>query len=207
VASAVALEYTPELLAAEANASIELEVWRGRGQELAKTDTNRQFEIGDWLHAGYTRWQRKAYSEALTIFKGYNRASLRNLASVAKQVPTSLRNDNLSWNHHVSVAKFSENPDYQKKWLEAAVTNDWSSKQLRVLIKEAHPPVSNARRAPAIQLCFAQDELKNLEILAHSRAVPINRLVRDVVAEYLRKPEIVEEIEAATVLAEGNENV
>jgi hypothetical protein len=196
------LEYTSELLAREANASLNFEEWRGRGRELASKDTNRQFEIGDWILAGEERFQKKAYKEASIIFKGYNRASLRNLASVARQVPTSLRNDNLSWNHHLVVAKFK--PEYQKKWLDLASGNGWSSKQLRAFVNEKHPPIT--KRLPNIHPQFAEQERKVLETLAHSRSTTVNKLVCDLVLEYLRKPKIKAEIRAANS-APGNGHV
>ena len=196
------LEYTQELVAAEANASLDLEEWRGRGRELASKDTTRQFEIGDWILAGEERLQKKAYKEAAIIFKGYNRASLRNLASVARQVSASLRNDKLSWNHHLVVAKF--NPECQKKYLDLALANGWSSKQLRAFVSEKHPPITN--RPPNIHPQFAEQDRKALETLARSRGTTVSKLVCDLVLECLRKPKIKAEIRAANA-APGNGHV
>jgi hypothetical protein len=136
VSTAPAFEYPADVVAAEAKASIALDKWLQTGRELAqaesdrqRTDTARQFTIGDWLIAGEQHWQKKAYKEAQSVFKDHTRATLRNLAYVAKQFPASLRNDNLSWNHHYVVAKLG--PEQQKQWLNSAAANTWSSKQLR----------------------------------------------------------------------------
>jgi hypothetical protein len=58
-----------------------------------------------------------------------------NYGSVARAVPTSRRNEALTYSHHVAVAKLK--PEYQTKFLRDATRFEWSSKKLRQKIHEA----------------------------------------------------------------------
>lgn len=94
------------------------EAWLRRGQNIARRVSRQQWEIGDWLVEGTKKWERKAYDAAERIFQNYNRATLRNLAYVARAVETSQRSDVLSWSHHEAVAAMK--PAEQKELLAYA---------------------------------------------------------------------------------------
>ena len=92
--------------------------WLDRGQAIARTVSRQQWEIGDWLVDGAKKWERKAYDAAERISPEYSRATLRNLAYVARAVETSRRSDVLSWSHHEAVAALK--PAEQKELLAHA---------------------------------------------------------------------------------------
>ena len=107
--------------------------------------------IGDWLvygedhfdsnakngQAGGDRGGRKVtaerYAQAAAA-TGIDRAVLKNFAYVSRRVPLSVRNDDLSWEHHRVVAKLQR--DEQKRWLKIATGQDerLSARRLRVSI-------------------------------------------------------------------------
>jgi len=57
--------------------------------------------------------------EAALRLTGLDRTTLATYAYVARKVPSSLRNEQLSWEHHKAVARLE--PHLQTKWLEIAV--------------------------------------------------------------------------------------
>src|SRR3989442_850884 len=113
---------------------MEMKNWRREGEELAKAIGATQWRIVDWLKAGEAEFGKKAYEEAAAIFD-YTVGSLRNMVSVASKV--SLRNDNLTFNHHVAVAPLPS--DQQAEWLKRAEAEELSATKLRDAIKaQAH---------------------------------------------------------------------
>src|SRR5258708_38691328 len=87
--------------------------WLATGRRLGAIGRCSQWWIGDWVRYGTSRWGEK-YAEAARV-TGYDVASLRNMAWVASPVELSLRNDKLTWSHHVLVAPLE--PDEQREWL------------------------------------------------------------------------------------------
>ncbi len=159
------------------------ESWRERGQWLTHTTNLTQWEIADWLLAGEKLRGKKAYQEAAEI-TSYSRASLRNLCSVATKV--SLRNDTLSFNHHVAVAKLP--PEKQEEWLKIAARDGLSVRWLRRMIK------ANAPRPQST----VSDSAKALNLLAAARDITVIELKISIFAEYLARPEIKQELEKAS---------
>jgi hypothetical protein len=172
--------------------------WIKEGRSLAIAAKRQQFEIGDWLVVGEEKWQRKAYNEAVTIFTGHNRATLRNLAHVARKVPSSLRNyENLSWNHYAAVARFK--PEYQRECLESASKQKWSTRQLRAFIAESHASTCKTKKSNFGSIPFTPEQKASLAALAKTRNKPVAAIVRDLVAAFLQKPEIAAEIRGGHV--------
>jgi N6-adenosine-specific RNA methylase IME4 len=70
---------------------------------------------------------RAHYDDALAMWPGYERKTLRQYAWVARK--SSIRIDDLSFAHHVLVASLP--PADQQEWLEAALANGWTVAELR----------------------------------------------------------------------------
>src|SRR5258705_4874231 len=72
------------------------------GRKLFQLNRVSQWWIGDWCNYGEARYGEK-YEQAVRD-TGYDRGTLRNIASVAGRIEPSRRRDNLSFKHHVEVA-------------------------------------------------------------------------------------------------------
>ncbi len=112
--------------------------WQSLAARFGAAMSSAAFVIGDWLVYGedHFRGQQRLpgfekevigsskvpselYQEALRL-TGLDRTTLLTYAYVARRVPSSLRNEHLSWEHHKAVAKLAV--DQQKHWLEIAET-------------------------------------------------------------------------------------
>lgn len=74
---------------------------------------------------------RSRYVEALALWPGYERGTLRDYAWVARK--SSIRIDDLSFAHHRLVAPLP--PDDQREWLTLALQNEWTVAELRRELK------------------------------------------------------------------------
>lgn len=93
--------------------------WAELGAKLGNAGRSIGFLIGDWLNYGDGKGEwGNAYDEAMRI-TGLDYGTLRNYASVANKVQLSLRNYNLSWEHHRKVAPLKTDEEKQK-WLKVA---------------------------------------------------------------------------------------
>jgi hypothetical protein len=107
--------------------------WLATGRRLGAIGRCSQWWIGDWVRYGTARWGEK-YAEAARV-TGYDVASLRNMAWVASQFDLSLRNDKLTWSHHVLLAPLEA--DAQKKWLRRASEERLSVADLRLELRSS----------------------------------------------------------------------
>jgi hypothetical protein len=105
--------------------------WEQVGGTLRLMEGAVQFWIGDWIRYGQRRYG-EMYSQALET-TDYEHGSLRNMVYVAEQVELSLRNDNLSFAHHVAVAPLP--PEKQSEMLDRAEKDGLSVTSLRAIIK------------------------------------------------------------------------
>jgi hypothetical protein len=105
--------------------------WLATGRRLGAIGRCSQWWIGDWVRYGTSRWGEK-YAEAARV-TGYDVASLRNMAWVASRFDLSLRNDKLTWSHHVLLAPLE--PDAQKEWLRRASDERLSVADLRLELR------------------------------------------------------------------------
>lgn len=105
--------------------------WISAGRRLGAIGRCSQWWIGDWIRYGTSKWGEK-YVEAARI-TGYDVASLRNMAWVASQFELSLRNDKLTWSHHVLLAPLD--PAEQKRWLDRACAERLSVADLRLELR------------------------------------------------------------------------
>jgi hypothetical protein len=114
--------------------NLTLAQWQDIGLKLATCGTGIQFGLGDfWVFGHHKYGDRKALAEAKRL--PFCFGTLMNYGSVARAVPTSLRNEALTFNHHVAVAKLTR--EYQEEFLAKAARFKWSAKQLRQEIHEA----------------------------------------------------------------------
>ena len=111
--------------------------WLTIGKTLKTVEKSLQFWVGDWVLFGARRWfidsDRYDKAEEAT---GFEHSTLKVFASVAKNVAPLVRTNALSFQHHQLVAPLE--PDNQKKWLDLAVENGWSTRQLRDEIRDAN---------------------------------------------------------------------
>jgi hypothetical protein len=114
--------------------------WRDIGQQLRherahseRTGSRLMWDVGDWLIDGedvvFTMLKRARVRELASEITGYSRHTLRMAASVARKVPPAARRPNLSWWHHLVVAKLSS-PE-QRLWLARAAEEGWSANTAR----------------------------------------------------------------------------
>ena len=119
---------------------LSFEEWKSLAPKFSEAIKCAAFLIGDWLVYGedHFRGQQRLpgfendaaapgkisgdlYDAAL-VATGLDRTTLHAYAYVARQVPSSLRNEDLSWEHHKAVAKLEE--DEQQRWLQVALKNE-----------------------------------------------------------------------------------
>jgi len=111
--------------------------WLNVGMALSEMTKAIHWWVGDWVNAGEARWGER-YAQALGATE-FVYGTLANDAWVTRRVPFSLRNENLSWTHHVVVAAL-DTLDERREWLEMAAANDWSTRTLREKIREWQEP-------------------------------------------------------------------
>jgi hypothetical protein len=109
--------------------------WRDIGEKLNEIDSGVQWAYGDWWAFGHKGYGKRAALIARDVFP-YEFGSLMNLGRVARKVPTSLRNEALTFAHHVAVAKLHPHTELQKDWLDKALRKDWNAKELDKEIRE-----------------------------------------------------------------------
>lgn len=105
--------------------------WLAAGRRLGAIGRCSQWWIGDWVRYGTSKWGEK-YAEAARV-TGYDPASLRNMAWVASRFDLSLRNDKLTWSHHVLLAPLE--PEEQRQWLQRASRERLSVADLRLELR------------------------------------------------------------------------
>jgi hypothetical protein len=112
--------------------TLEMPEWLAIGRSLLKIETCRQFLIGDWINFGESRWGEK-YKGAMSM-TGLEYQTVADFSRVCKQVDITLRNVNLTFNHHRAVSKLQ--PKEQAKYLKLAEENGLSVADLRELLKD-----------------------------------------------------------------------
>jgi hypothetical protein len=105
--------------------------WLATGRRLGAIGRCSQWWIGDWVRYGTAKWGEK-YAEAARV-TGYDTASLRNMAWVAARFDPSLRNDQLTWSHHVLLAPLDV--EAQREWLRRASDERLSVADLRLELR------------------------------------------------------------------------
>lgn len=112
-----------------------LEAWEDIGRRLGRLGRGVKWYLGDWLRIGEHLYGEK-YSQAMEA-TGYEYQTLVNMHHVCSRVaPGTRRGGELSYAHHAEVARF-EVADEQALWLQRAIDNKWTVKELRQQIAAA----------------------------------------------------------------------
>jgi hypothetical protein len=132
------------------------EQWESLGRFLGRMDHAIRWWIGDWLNFGEevygedsaqavesTRGERYDEAERVT---GLAPQTLMNISSVCRRIAKSRRRPELYFSTHEVVASLE--PDEQKEWLDRAVTEEWSSHDLRAAIYESQGRTTGASSDP-----------------------------------------------------------
>ena len=106
--------------------------WQRTGSQISKLADLSSWCLGDWLAYGECQYTSR-YRRAVEIV-GLNYQTLRNYAWVARRFDLSRRRDNLSFQHHMEVAKLP--PAEQDQWLDMATKHGWTTSQLRRQIRD-----------------------------------------------------------------------
>ena len=107
---------------------LSFEEWESLGGELGSAERSMGFLIGDWINYAEDKWGEK-YNEAIAC-TGLEYQTLANYSYVARKVQFSARAENLTFRHHLAVAKLKD-PDEQKRWRKTAVDNDLGYRRLQ----------------------------------------------------------------------------
>jgi hypothetical protein len=129
---------------------LSFEEWAALAPRLNEASRCIAFLIGDWLIYGEAHFAKPgkqparrvgsaAYERAMAA-TGLDRSTLITYAYVARRVSASLRNEDLSWEHHKAVAKLEARD--QTRWLKTALNGDKSgvvsTRRLRKSITAGH---------------------------------------------------------------------
>jgi len=98
---------------------------------VQKIESAIQFIIGDLACYGEDEF-RISYDE-IASRTGYKSETVENYAYVSRNVPQSLRNDSLSFNHHYLVASLNDD-NAKEQWLLTAQEHDLSVRNLELAI-------------------------------------------------------------------------
>lgn len=103
------------------------EQWESCLDFVQKSEQAVHFWIGDLLNYGENKWG-EMYTQAIDA-TNFDYGTLANDKSIAHKVPVENRKSDLSFEHHRIVARLE--PEEQQKWLEKAVDEKMTVKELR----------------------------------------------------------------------------
>lgn len=106
---------------------MDVEDWMDIGMRLQHTRESMKFYLGDWILFGEASFG-EMYAQAIDA-TGFDYDYLKNIVYVCRNVPLSLRSDQLSFYHHQIVAPAPK--DMQEKFLKKAVEDGLTAKELR----------------------------------------------------------------------------
>ena len=112
------------------------------GYALKKVDSALQFWIGDWallyLDDDMDDNQRGDVYAFLAEKFGIEHKTLNNYASICRALEVSRRRETLTFSHHAELAYLPESlQGHEEKFLDEAIINQWSVRQLREAIQSA----------------------------------------------------------------------
>ena len=116
---------------------LSVEEWQELATSIGEAASSIAFIVGDWLVYGQSLFgtdgdpDRKvdhpSYQLALKA-TGLDLSTLQNYAYVSRNMPFSLRNERLSWEHHRLMAKLPEGE--QQDWIEACVAEEDAGRRM-----------------------------------------------------------------------------
>lgn len=113
-------------------AGLSFEDWTQAGRQLSNIVDSSAWWLGDWLVFGKTHYS-DCYQLAIQR-AGLRYQTLRNYAWVARRFPVSRRRAKLTFQHHAEVASLPI--EEQDRLLEQAEREMWTTKQLRIAIRQ-----------------------------------------------------------------------
>ena len=128
----------------EIDPTTDLKGWMEVGDLLCACGKSIQFWLGDWLRFGERKFG-EMYTQALER-TNFSYQRLADVKYVADHVDFSLRNENLSFEHHKAVASLPSVE--QKSWLTAA---DHEALSVRELRERSNP--EKAKRPSTREAC------------------------------------------------------
>jgi hypothetical protein len=141
-----------------------LAAWTRVGHHISLLSSSSAWWQGDWLIYGRENFPdryRRAMEETSLDYQ-----TLRNYVWVARRFSVSRRRDNLSFQHHATVAALPN--EQQDIWLDLASSLHWSLMQLRAQVRAASGKAAGQRpQNPAVlQLELSGDRRKRWEAAA-----------------------------------------
>lgn len=115
------------------------------GRILLRLEGGIQWMIGDWLAFGDEKKWGETYQAVAEEF-GYEIDTLYTYAWLSRKIRQELRRYELSFSHHRLVANME--PGEQSNWLNQAIEEGWSVKQLREAISQQTTPQINRPQSP-----------------------------------------------------------
>lgn len=105
--------------------------WLKSIKEITMVTASHQWWIGDLMNFGEAKFADQCIQAINDL--GLDFDTLKNYKWVSKAIAPPQRRDDVSWQHHVSVAKLD--PDKQEQWLKRASEKKWSAAALKSAIK------------------------------------------------------------------------
>lgn len=130
--------------------------WQDAGSRISKLSDLSSWCLGDWLAYGESQYVGR-YRAAVELV-GLNYQTLRNYAWVARRFSMSRRRDELSFGHHMEVARLTTAE--QDRWLDQAIEGRWTTSQLRRRLKESRmgTDLQTAAAAPMVPRLRVEQE-------------------------------------------------
>lgn len=107
--------------------------WLDNVKRFVMIERSHQWHLGDLLNFGEAKFGDK-YHQVINDF-GVDGQTIANWKWVANKVPPNVRRKDLTFQHHMNVAKLE--PEDQAKWLEKAAKGEWPAGELRSRLKIA----------------------------------------------------------------------
>jgi hypothetical protein len=126
------VEVSPNKLGLFIEARLDYNQWFALVSSLQVTHRCLLWLIGDALC-----WGENAFGEDFSqAISEYSKQVQYNAMWVSRQIPISRRRE-VSWSHHFEVAGLE--PKQQDKFLQAALDNRWSTRELRAAVQNKAP--------------------------------------------------------------------
>ena len=115
---------------------LSFEEWAKLGETLKVVHRATLFWIGDWLNYGERKYG-EMFAQAIDATY-YSLSTLQTAKWVSDRIETSMRMEDLTWNHHQVIAPLE--PNEQGEWLDRAVRGEdgrpWSVRKLRAELQQ-----------------------------------------------------------------------
>jgi len=129
----VGIEMTSTGVIFDSKEAISYEALESAIGQVGRMTRSAQFCLGDLINFAEHEYGSK-YDEWCRV-TGMTYQTLADMASVARNVPISLRNENLDFTHHRIVAAKIKTNESRREWLEVAAARKLSTRELDISIK------------------------------------------------------------------------